>query len=223
MKKNNFAYGWLLLAAMCFSIACKENPKDTNKSETNVVSDTSAVTVDTTTATQTLAPSDTLKEKAEKAEPVGGGQGSNYGYLNSLELLSMMPEIKAADRKLETIAKQKEAELGGLMTQYQDKMKYLQENGQNLAPVEQEAKMKELQQLEQSIQEKQLKGQDYLAAEKERLYKPALDKADKAIKKIGQEGGYAFIYDSSVGSLLYADTTKNLLPLVKQRLGIKGK
>ena len=142
------------------------------------------------------------------------------GYLSSAELLSVMPEVKAADKKLESFMQKKESSFNALMKKYEDKVKYLQNNAQNISPVEQESKMKELTGLEQQLQTAQARGQQDVAVERERLYAPILSHADSIIKKIGEEEGYAFIYNSSAGLLLYADTTKNLLPLVKERLGL---
>lgn len=208
----------LLLGFVGLVVACN------NKGEQAKVStsaDSTATPATTTDTTSLSAATDTLAQKAEKAAPAGGGQGSNYGYINSLELLSLMPEVKAADKKLQALTDQKEAVFAGLMKKYQDLGQNLQANAENLAPVDREAKMKELGDLEQKLQNMQASSQDELAREKDKLYAPILKKADNAIKKVGEEGKYAFIYDSSAGMLLYADTTKNILPLVKKRLGLK--
>lgn len=223
MKKNILTYlTVLLLSSASLFVSCDKKAGD-NKSTTATATTDSTASADAKVATSEsdTTKTDTLTAAAEKKEPAGGGQGSNYGYINSLELLSKMPEVKAADRKLEALAKQKEASFKVLMQKYQDLGQSIQANSQNMTRVESEAKMKEVGDLEQKLQAMQTNSQGELAAEKEKLYAPILKKADAAIKKVGEEGHYAFIYDSSAGVLLYADTTKNIMPLVSKRLGLK--
>ena len=219
MQKNILKYlTVLLLGSATLFVSCDKKAGD-NKT-TTTTADSSATKVAEAQPADTTK-TDTLAAAAEKKEPVGGGQGSNYGYINSLELLSKMPEIKAADRKLEALAKQKEASFKALMQKYQDLGQSIQANAENMTRVESEAKMKEIGELEQKLQAMQANSQEELAIEKEKLYAPILKKADAAIKKVGEEGHYAFIYDSSAGVLLYADTTKNILPIVSKKLGLK--
>ncbi|RYZ39072.1 MAG: OmpH family outer membrane protein, partial [Sphingobacteriales bacterium] len=45
------------------------------------------------------------------------------------------------------------------------------------------------------------------------------DKAQKAIREVGAEGGYDYIFDG--GQLLYAKDSENIMPTVKAKLGIK--
>ena len=220
MQKNILKYlTVLLLGSATLFVSCDKKAGD-NKTTATTTPDSSAAKVAEAQPVDTTK-TDTLAAAAEKKEPVGGGQGSNYGYINSLELLSKMPEIKAADRKLEALAKQKEASFKAMMQKYQDLGQSMQANAENMTRVESEAKMKEIGELEQKLQAMQANSQEELAAEKEKLYAPILKKADAAIKKVGEEGHYAFIYDSSAGVLLYADTTKNILPIVSKKLGLK--
>ncbi len=51
-----------------------------------------------------------------------------------------------------------------------------------------------------------------------------LTKADKAIKDVGKENGFIYIFDVSQGSsVVYFDETKstNVMPLAKAKLGLK--
>lgn len=142
------------------------------------------------------------------------------GYLNSLELLSQMPGIAEADKAVSDFAKKKERSFNSLANQYQTKLQTLQQNGPAMLQAEQEKAVQELQGLEQRIQQMQANSQTEVAIEKERLYAPVLARADSVIKLVGQEQGYTFIYDAP--GLLYVDTTLNILPMVKRRLGLEA-
>ena len=206
MKNNTLKLIALLfvLAVYCFAPACKQTAEKPNaKADTTAV----ANTTDTASATTNLA-----------AAP--NAAGHKLGYVNSLLLLNDMPQRKEADKKLESLAKGKENKFKNLMTDYEKKMRDLQEKAASLTPIEQEARAKDLTDLEEKLQKMQMSGQDELQAEKDKLYAPILALADSVIKQIGKEGGYTFIFDAP--SLLYADSLHtDLTPLVKQRLGIK--
>jgi outer membrane protein len=53
------------------------------------------------------------------------------------------------------------------------------------------------------------------------MYKPILEKADKAIKDVAKENKYDYIFDASGGAILFAKDSDNVLSLVKTKLGIK--
>lgn len=129
-----------------------------------------------------------------------------------------MPEIQEADKQVETFAKGKERTFNSLASQYQTKLQDLQQNGPAMLQAQQEKAVKELQGLEQRLQQMQANSQGEVAMEKERLYQPILARADSVIKLVGEEEGFTVIYDAP--GLLYVDTTLNILPKVKARLGL---
>jgi len=145
--------------------------------------------------------------------------GVKYGYLNSIQLLSLMPETEAADKKVADFTKKKEAAFKNLINKYESRAKELQSRQADIPPIEMEKYGKELADLEEQIQSMQMRAEGEIANEKDKLYAPILNKADSVVKQIGKENGYTFIYDAA--ALLYADTTLNILPLVKERMGIK--
>jgi outer membrane protein len=55
------------------------------------------------------------------------------------------------------------------------------------------------------------------------LFTPITEKADKAIKDIGKENGFFYIFDLSGGQVAYFDESKsvNVLTIVKTKLGLK--
>jgi hypothetical protein len=48
-----------------------------------------------------------------------------------------------------------------------------------------------------------------------------LAKVDVAIKAIGKENNYAFIFDTSTGGTLFALESEDITALVKAKLGLK--
>jgi outer membrane protein len=73
------------------------------------------------------------------------------------------------------------------------------------------------------IQEFQNNAQQQLQDKQLELLQPIYTKVDKAIKDVGKENGFMYVFDVAKGSLLYFDETKstNILALAKAKLGIK--
>ncbi len=150
-----------------------------------------------------------------------GETGMKLGYVNSQELLSVMPEMTKADADLKTYAKQYQDQLETMGKEFEKKGGDYQSTEKTMSDAVKTVKQKELQDLEGRIREFQQSSQEKISKKKEDLYKPILEKADKAIKDVAKEKGYDYVFDASGGSLLYAKETDNLLPLVKTKLGIK--
>lgn len=151
-----------------------------------------------------------------------GLEAQKVGYINSQELISLMPEVKEANSQLEVMktqfSKRGQDMLQALQTKYQDFQKK-QANGE-LAPVEAEKQAQALKEEEQTLVNFEQESQQKLMAKSEELLQPMQDKVNNAIKMVAQENGYSYILDMSQGSILYADPTADVSALVKTKLGI---
>ena len=146
---------------------------------------------------------------------------TKFGYIDSRELLSMMPEVKRADSSLQLFAKSYQDQLEQMGKEYQKKAQEFQAQEKTMSEAVKEVKIREIQQLEERIQSTQQSAQEKVAKKKEELYSPILEKADKAIKDVAKANNFDYVFDASAGSLLYAKDSDNILPLVKTKLGIK--
>lgn len=144
-----------------------------------------------------------------------------FGYVNSQELLSLMPEARKADSSLQAFAKTYQDQIETMIKEYQKKGQEYQAQEKTMSDAVKEVKMRDLQKLEENIQQTQQSAQEKVAQKKEDLFTPILEKADKAIKEVAKTNGYDYVFDASAGALLYAKETDNILPLVKTKLGIK--
>lgn len=141
------------------------------------------------------------------------------GYINSQELLETMPEARKADSSLTRYGKDLEEQLKTMATEATNKYKDYTDKGKTWSDAVKEVKEKELQDLQNRIEEFRQGADEKMGKKRQDLFKPILDKAQKAIKEVGAEGGYDYIFDG--GQLLYAKDTENIMPLVKAKLGIK--
>ena len=148
-------------------------------------------------------------------------QTQKIGHVNSLELLSIMPEMKKAQDQVKAYAKTFEDQLTAMQKEYKEKIEAYQKEAAKMSDAIKEVKAKEIQDLESRIVNLNKTGEKKVQEKEQTLTAPILKKADEAIKAVAKEKGFSYIIDSSSGALLHAEDSDNILPLVKAKLGIK--
>lgn len=146
-------------------------------------------------------------------------QALKLGYVNSQELLTLMPEATQADTTLSRYTRDLGEQYQTMIQEVQSKMDEYKSKMDTWTPAIRETKERAITDLQNRVQEFQMNAQDSIQSKKAQLFKPLLDKAQKAIQDVGAEGNYDYIFDGS--GLLYAKDAQNLLPKVKAKLGIK--
>ncbi len=143
------------------------------------------------------------------------------GHINSVELLDLMPEMKKATAELQTLAKTYQDQLTTMQKDLETKAKALQAGEKTMTEAMKEVKYQELQSIQTNMQSINDKGEEKLAQKKEELYKPILDKANKAIQAVAKEKNYTYVLDVSAGgAVVFAADSDNLMSAVKAKLGI---
>ncbi len=145
---------------------------------------------------------------------------NKFGYIDSQELLMLMPERKSAETDVTNFAKSLEAQLGAMTAEYQESVQEYQANEADYTDLVKQDKVAEIKNLEERIQAFQQNAQQSLQTKEQELLEPILDKARKAIEDVANEGNYTYIFDKSIGSILYAKESENVLSLVKKKLGL---
>lgn len=152
---------------------------------------------------------------------VFGQQKIKIGHINSNDLMEVMPGRDSAEKVLNDYAKNLQDQLNAMLTEFQTKYQdYLDNSEKYLEPVK-KAKEKELIDLQSRIEEFRNQSQELLSKKEQELLQPLIDKAKKAIEAVAKEKGYTYIFDTSIGVLLYYQDSDDILPFVKEKLGIK--
>jgi len=150
------------------------------------------------------------------------GFTQKFGYCNADALLAQLPEVKAADSDLQAFQNQ-------LTKRGQERVKVLQDAAAELkrkndqgtiAPKEYEAQTAKLQEEQAAIAKYEQEVYAKLAQKREELFKPLLDKVNKAMEAVSNENGFALVFDSSSRILIFADESLDVTKLVKTKLGI---
>ncbi|MGB0166358.1 MAG: OmpH family outer membrane protein [Luteibaculum sp.] len=149
-----------------------------------------------------------------------GNAQAKLGHVNTQELLVKLPEYKAAQTKAETFGNELKASLDNMTMEYQKKLGDLQKKEPTMTNTEKETAIADLQQLEQRIQNFQVSAQERMQKQENELLAPIIDKVSSAIKKVGEENGFTYIFDMSTGATVYQNGT-DVTPLVKKELGLQ--
>jgi len=149
-------------------------------------------------------------------------QSFKFGHINSQELLSLMPERDSAEAKIQQLAKELEGELEIMQVEYRNKLNDYLEKQENLTPLVKQTKEQELQEFQSRIQEFSTSAQQELQQQETQLIQPIIKKAEEAIKDVGEEIGYLYVFDLSRGTIIYfSEQSEDILPLVKKKLGLE--
>ena len=151
-------------------------------------------------------------------------QTIKFGHVNSDELIQALPEFDSANVKLEKFRKDLINALELMTVELNNKSETYNKEGKNYTDIVKQTKEQELVDMNKRIQEFQNNAQQQLQEKQAELFQPIMAKVDKAIKEVGKENGFVYIFSIGQGSsLLFFDETKstNIMPLAKAKLGLK--
>ena len=147
-----------------------------------------------------------------------------FGYINSQELISSMPERDSALTKFQKFAEEQNSQLETIQVEFNNKYMDYQKNAETMSESTRQLKERELQDLQKRYEDfRQAAEQD--AQKQQQLMGPVVEKAQQAIEKVAQANGFTIIFDESAGAMAYFNksTVTDILPLVKKELGIVDK
>lgn len=144
------------------------------------------------------------------------------GHIDSMELLQSMPGRDSAQKVLQDYSKVLETQLVAMQKEAENKYKEYQEKAGTWSQSIIQLKQQELQDLQTRIEAFQTSAQKDLKDKESELLKPIIDKAKKGIEDVAKENGFTYIFDSSVGVLLYHENSDDIMPLVRKKLNLKN-
>ena len=144
---------------------------------------------------------------------------SKVAHINVQQLLSEMPEMKAAEAELGKLSKTYEADIRTTMQELQTKVALYEKEAPTKTDEENAQRMQEVQGIQQNIQQANQVAQQELGKKRMEILEPILTKANDAILKVGRAQGFDFVLDSSAGSGVLLADGKDLLADVKKELG----
>lgn len=145
---------------------------------------------------------------------------TKLGHIDRQKLMLILPERKDAEARMQQFAGELEARLKAMGAEYQSMVEQAQRDGQTMTQTQQQAMIRDINEMEQRIQAAQEKAQEDLAKQEEELLRPMVERTNNAIKEVADANGFTYIFDTSTGFVLYFDKGEDIMPLVKTKLGI---
>ena len=144
-----------------------------------------------------------------------------FGHFNSQEIMEAMPETATMRTELQNLAKVYEDDQKRMQDELQKKADEYQKEQANLLENMRARREQELndlyQRYQQSLQENQ---QAFQKAQMEKL-QAIQDKVLTAVKKVGEEGGYVYIMDTTAGiPYISPKLSTDVTPELKKALGL---
>lgn len=151
-----------------------------------------------------------------------GAQSLKIGYIDSNEVMNIMPERDSIEVALMKFQQQLEKELKAMATEYQAKVTSYQNDMATMSNLVKQSKEKEITDLQNRIQEFQQNADQEFNDKRIELLNPLINKVKKAIDEVGKENNYTYILDSATGVILHiGPNAENVLTLVKAKLKLK--
>ena len=148
-------------------------------------------------------------------------QTLKFGHIDSNKLLSIMPEKAEAQKQIQTAAAEYDSQIKAMREEYQTLVNAYVEKRETLAEALRADKEKEIQDLQNRMQTFDGFAQQELQKKQNELLKPIFDKASTAIKAVGAENGFTYVFDISTGVILFnSNNSVDIMELVKTKLGI---
>ncbi len=145
-----------------------------------------------------------------------------FGHVNTGEIIQAMPEFTKMQTELQTLQKQLEDEMKLYQDEYTKKGTELQQQAASLPENIRERRAKDLADMELKIQQFYQDAQQQMQKAQQEKMQPIYQKLQDALKAVGQEGSYVYIFDLSANIPYISETlSTDVTAAVKTKLGIK--
>ena len=152
-----------------------------------------------------------------------GSAQTKVGYINTNELVALMPATDSVMKKLQKIRDQWQLELQTMQTTFQTKYNEYVQLTQlpDVLPARLEIREKELQDLQEKIEYTRNYANQDIAIKEQEFFEPIVARVKAAIARVAKAQGYDYVLDSSEGyNVLYANESHDLMAAVRIELRI---
>ena len=144
-----------------------------------------------------------------------------FGYINTQELFAQMPELKSVEARLDSLNGQYETLLTSMQEEYQRKVQDYQAKEATMTEAIRKISEEEIYTLQQRIQSTYQTAQQDVQKKQEEYLVPVQERMINAIKKVGEEKGFTYIFNSATSTVYVGNDAINVMDDVKKELGIK--
>lgn len=145
-----------------------------------------------------------------------------FAHINSAEIIQAMPEYTTAQTEIQAQAKQYEDELKRMQDELKTKMEDYQKNEATMVDAIKQRRQQELEELNNRLEQYYQNSQQELQKLQQTKLAAISEKVGKAIKEVGDAGGYIYVMDTTSGIPYISPTlSTDVTAQVKAKLGVK--
>lgn len=143
------------------------------------------------------------------------------GYINSYEVMTLMPEVSQVESAMAEFNKANQTYLETMYKEMQEKAAKYEEEKATLSESIRKIKEEELQSMYDRFQTAQQGFQADAQKKQQELLKPLQDKLQAAIDTVAKKQGLVFVFDLSAGGVVYkGEKAVDITSAVKKELSI---
>ncbi|HOD68035.1 MAG TPA: OmpH family outer membrane protein [Bacteroidaceae bacterium] len=149
--------------------------------------------------------------------------GQKFGSINSANVAQLMPEYKSSQTELDNLQKVYDEELQYMMNEYTKKVEDYESQRETLPENIRARREQEIMESRQKMEQYYSESVENLNNKHAELMEMIQTKLLKAIKDVGEEGGYICIFDLSNAAVPFVNTalTTDVTEAVKAKLDIQ--
>ena len=148
-------------------------------------------------------------------------QTVKLGYINSQEVMMMMPEVNDVEKQLAEFNEKNMKYLQDMEKEIQDKYAKYEQEKDNMTDAIRKVQEEELMGLQQRLQTTYQALQQEAQKKQAELIQPLQEKLRVAIENVSKKQGLTMVYDMMSGAIVYkSDAAIDITPAVKKELGI---
>ena len=140
------------------------------------------------------------------------------GHINTGELMSVMPETKKAQEKMQKLQDSMNLVYAEMIREYNEKDSIIRTDSAKWTQAKKDIKFSEYQKLAEDVQQYSTKAQQWLQAKEQEVYEPVRKVTIEAIQTVAKANGYTYIFTAE--ALLVSPPSDDIMPLVKKHLKI---
>ena len=142
------------------------------------------------------------------------------GHLDFAALYSVMPGLDSVKIMFEDYNKSIQEQYAAMQTELENKFMDYQANSGGMSEIIRQTKEAEINDLKGRLDAFEMQATQDLQNKELELTTPIIEQAKKAVEEVAKENGYTYVFNSTEGLLLYADSSDDILDLVLKKLGI---
>jgi outer membrane protein len=148
-------------------------------------------------------------------------KAQKIGHIDFPALIQLMPGQDSINMAYETYAKGLDNQLTTMQAELENKQMEYEANQATMSNIIKQTKEKELQDIYNRLVDFNQKAQQDLSNYEAELLNPLIEKARKAVNEVAKTNGYTYVLNTAQGMVLYSDSSDDLMPKVKTKLGIQ--